>query len=125
MPFNRNSFACESNASTIYPGINQPKLNCREIYASPPLSREKSTCIIHFNNLLRFYMFRNQGLKRLWICANNLADLLSVSEQYKCRHSADTEFLCRIWDIVYVELVEFGGRVLLGEPIAISVSKSW
>lgn len=55
-------------------------------------------------------------LKRLWVSANNLANLVAVLEEHEGRHSADAELLSYIRDFINVELVEAGVGVLVGHP---------
>ena len=53
-------------------------------------------------------MLLDSGLKSLWVGTNNLTNLLSVLEQQKGGHGADTELLSNIWNFIDVELVEAG-----------------
>jgi hypothetical protein len=55
-------------------------------------------------------------LNSLWVCADNLADLLAVLEEDERGHSADAKLLRNIGDLVDVELVEARLGVLLREP---------
>jgi hypothetical protein len=52
-------------------------------------------------------------LNSLWVCADNLADLLAVLEEDERGHSADAKLLRNIGDLVDVELVEARLGVLL------------
>jgi hypothetical protein len=58
----------------------------------------------------------NGSLKRLWVCADNLSNFLSVPEQQKCRHGANAELLSYVWHIIDIELVESGLIEFIGEP---------
>lgn len=42
----------------------------------------------------------------LWVCADDLGDLLAVLEDDECRHCSDTEVLSNFWDFVDVDLDE-------------------
>jgi hypothetical protein len=53
------------------------------------------------------------SLDGLGVCADNLADLLAVLEEYEGGHGADAEFLRNVGDLVDVELVETCLGVLL------------
>lgn len=57
----------------------------------------------------------NGSLERLWVCTNNFGNFLSVLEQQKCRHGADSEFLCYIWHVIDIELVKPGVCKFVGE----------
>lgn len=61
-------------------------------------------------------MLLDSGLESLGVRANDLADLLAVLEEQEGGHGADAELLRDIWDFVYVELVEAGVGVGVGEP---------
>ena len=57
----------------------------------------------------------DRGLERPLVGADNLADLLAVLEEQKGRHGADAELLRDVADLVDVDLVEPGLRVLVAE----------
>jgi hypothetical protein len=67
------------------------------------------------------------GLNGLGVCANNLADLLTVLEEDEGGHGADAEFLRNVGHLVNVELVEARVGVLLGEPggVGILLMNKW
>lgn len=52
-------------------------------------------------------------LDGLGVCANNLANLLTILEEDEGGHGTDAEFLCDIGDLVNVELVEASLGVFL------------
>ena len=57
----------------------------------------------------------NSGLEGIWVGTDNLSNLLSILEQEERGHSANGELLSDIWNLVDVDLVEFGLRELVGE----------
>lgn len=59
------------------------------------------------------------GLESLGVGTNNLGDLVTALEKKESGHSADTEFLGDVGDLVNVELVEACGGVLFGKPSAV------
>lgn len=61
-------------------------------------------------------MLLDSGLESLGVCADDLANLLAVLEEQEGGHGADAELLSDVWDLVYVELVEAGVGVGVGEP---------
>ena len=69
----------------------------------------------HF--LTRLEVVLDRGLESDWVRANDLGHLLAVLEEHECRHGTDGEFLCDVWDFVYVELVEARVGVLAGESV--------
>ena len=64
------------------------------------------------------------GLKCLGVGTNNLADLVAALEQKEGGHSADTEFLGDVGNVIDVELEEAGVGVLLREPKAVLAAPS-
>ena len=58
----------------------------------------------------------DSSLKSLGVRANDLGYLVAVLEEEESRHGADAEFLGNIGDLVDVELVEFGGWIVVREP---------
>jgi hypothetical protein len=56
-------------------------------------------------------------LQRRWVCANDLADLLTILEQHECRHGAHAQLLRNLWDFVDVEFVEASVGVLVRESV--------
>ena len=57
----------------------------------------------------------NSGLEGVWVGTYNLSNLLSILEEEERRHGANGELLSDIWNLVDVDLVEFGLRELVGE----------
>lgn len=55
------------------------------------------------------------GLESLGVGAYNLCNLLAILEKKERRHGADTELLCDIGYLVYIQLVEARIGIGLGE----------
>jgi hypothetical protein len=73
----------------------------------------RALCLSRFVRSLCLVVLLDTSLDGLGVCADNLADLLAVLEEYKCGHGADAEFLRNVGDLVDVELVETCLGVLL------------
>jgi len=58
----------------------------------------------------------DRSLERTGVGTNDLLNLLAILEEHESRHSADRELLGDIGNLIYVELVEAGILVIIGEP---------
>lgn len=72
---------------------------------------------VHHEMYSLLIILLNGSFEGLWVGSNDLGDLLSVLEQQKGRHGADTELLCYVWHVIDIELVESGVGEFVGEPV--------
>jgi hypothetical protein len=59
----------------------------------------------------------NRSLKRNWVRADNLANLVAVLEQQESGHGAHGLLLSNFGDLVDVDFVEARVSVVVGEPV--------
>lgn len=105
--------SCSSSQVPSSPAVFRSIGSCRRIrplHCLRFLRGNIATCA-------RLHVSLYGGLQCLGVCSDNLADFLTVLEEHECRHSTDSEFLSNVWDLVYVELEETCGRVLVGHSM--------